>query len=279
MAAPKNISEVVNRLTGGNSAVPECFHFHKETGELTVVTGGLFSAWTVNGIPGPGAIPLSASNPDNTLAGAMRMTSPSGGKKRWLRSGFIASYGVARVIVYDRLFHTGGLNGTLTTAQTVGGAVTRYTGQESLGNIMILEMYATMGATQVNATVNYLDKDGNSRTSPTVAFAGATVGRSLGTCVQVPFNTADGANSVTSVVDVTLSATTGIAGNFGVTICRPLFEIDIGSVDSSGFGHAARYMDLELAGTELKAGACINFLFSCQASLAFTRGNYVSVEN
>lgn len=277
MAAPTNLSEQINRLTGNNGN-PENYYFSKDPSGFTMVAGQLYSTWLADGVPGPGAVPTVAANPDNTLDGAMRMLNPSGGRKRWLRSMYACAWSAARVIIYDRLFHIGGLSGTSTSAQTVGGAVTRYTAAESYGNFAMAEIYTLVGATQVNLSINYVDAGGSSRASPTVPFAGATYGRNPGACAIIPYNTTTGANSITSVADATLSATTGTVGNWGITICRPIVEIDIGSVDSSGFGHGAR--SLELAANELKSGACLGVLFLVTGTaMNYVRGNYVSVEN
>lgn len=277
MTSIANASELIAALTGGNGGNPENYHWWKDSSAVTWYSGGWGSGWLLGGNPGPGVAPGAVAAPTSATAGAMRVLNPSGGRQRWLRSGFASSWSSCRVIIYDRLLHIGGLSGTLTSAQTVGGSLTRYTGQESIGNIIIAEVYTSIGATQVNLTANYLDKDGNSLTTPAFPFGGATYARNASHAIVLPYNTADGGNSVTGVVDVTLSATTGTAGNWGITIARPLMEFDIGSVDTGGFGHGVRWMALE--DVELKADACLGVLFQqAGATLNYVRGNYVSVE-
>lgn len=278
MAAPADFSEVINRLTGGNNGTPESFFWHKETASSFTFLGGVWaSLWTADGIPGPGATPGAVSIPTNATAGAFRHTNPGGGRKRWLRSFGAASWGSARVLFYDRLLHMGGLSGTVTTAQNVGTNITRYTGQDSLGNLAMAEVYAQIGATQTTISMNYIDKDGTSRTGGSIPIGGAA-GRATGACVILPYHTAAGANSITQVVDVTLAATTGTAGNFGVTIIRPLFEVDLGTIDTGGFGHGVLATIVE--DLELRTDACLGVMFMPTGTVInWVRGNYTTLEN
>lgn len=277
MTAIADVSVLLNRSTGGNGGNPETFMWWKDPSSFTLLGGVMKSAWTLDGKPGPGSVPGGvASNPTNATAGAFRMLNPSGGRQRWLRSMFASAWGATRIILYDRLMHIGGFSGTVTTANTVNGTVSRYTAQASLGNFIMAEVYSAVGASQVNVSCNYTDKDGNSRASGTALF-GASVCRNPGDCAIIPYNTATGANSVVGVTDATLSATTGTAGNWGITVCRSLMEIDVGSVNTSGFGHGARQMALR--DTELLANACLGILFVTTGTLSnFIRGNYTSVE-
>jgi hypothetical protein len=170
----------------------------------------------------------------------------------------------------------GGLSATVTTAQAVGGTITRYTGADATGNFAMAEVYADTGGSATTLTSNYIDGSGASRSSPAMSF-GTGFGRFAGNAMVIPYDAAAGANGVQSVTDVTLAATTGTAGNWGITICRPLYEICIGSVDTSGFGHGARALVLE--DLELLADACIGVLFMGAASgMNWIRGNYVTVE-
>lgn len=276
MTSFSNVSEIVNRNSGGNSGNPEIFHWMKDAASMTFQGGTFKSLWLADGIPGPGTTPGAASNPTGATAGAFRMLDPGGGRQRWLRGMFGSAWGAGRLIFYDRLMHMGGLSGTTTGAQTVSGSVNRYTGQESLGNIILAEVYTAVGATLVDVSCNYVDKDGNTRASGTHQF-GQSVVRNPGDVAVIPYNTTDGANSVASVSDATISATTGTAGNWGITIARPLFEIDIGSVDTGGFGHGALRTLVE--DIELKTGACLGVLFGpTSTTVNYIRGWYSSVE-
>lgn len=277
MTVIANAGVLVNRLSGGNNGTPECAHWWKDVGSTTMLAGCWSSAWLAEGAPGPGVAPTVAANPDRTTPGAFRMTNPGGGRQRWLRSMFAACWTATRLIFYDRLFHIGGLSGIVTTAQAVGGAVTRYANAASVGNFALAEVYTTIGTTATTLTIDYVDSTATTRTSPAMTFGAAVNGRSPGSAYLIPYNVAAGANGVHSVTSVTLAGTTGTAGNFGITICRPLLEIDVGSVDSAGFGHGVRAMPLE--DIEMVADACVGVIFMPTATtMSWMRGNYVSVE-
>lgn len=276
MTAISNVSELVNRLTGGNNGLPEFCAFYKNTSGFATLGSIPMSLWTAPGQPGPGATPGAAAIPTNATAGAMRHLDPTGGRQRWLRSLSASAWVAGKLTIYDRLLHSGGLSATVTTAQAVGTDVTRYTGQSSLGSIILAEVYTIIGATATTISCNYLDKDGTSRASGSIGL-GAASGRSPGTVVQIPFNVTTGANSVTRVVDCTLAATTGTAGNFGITIARPLFDVDIGAVDIGGVGTGT--LAVVLDDIELLTGACLGVLFTPALSAQnYVRGHYQTLE-
>lgn len=276
MTSIASASVLVNRLSGGNNGKPECFHWWKDGTGFTPAVGAWQSTWLMEGSPGPGVAPTTPVNPDRTTAGAFRHLNPTGGRQRWLRSLFASAYSSCRILIYDRLLHMGGLSGTVTTAQTVGGTLSRYTGAASLGNFAMAEVYTAIGASFPTATINYVDPSGTTRTSPAMSFGGGFA-RNPGNAAILPFDVSVGANGVQSVTDFTLAGTTGTAGNFGITICRPLYEINIGSADISSFGHGTRALALE--DIELATDACLGVMFQPTiANMFYLRGNYVSVE-
>lgn len=278
MAGPANISEVVNRLTGGNNGTPETAMWWKDSSAGSSVAGYPYSYWAIKGQPCAGATPGVAAVCTSALAGAMRLTNPGGGRKRWLRNMALIGWTSNRYVLYDRLVHCGGLSGTVTTAQSVGVSVTRYTGAESFGNLIMAECYATIGATQTTFTCSYLDSTGTTRTTLPAAIGGSTA-RNPGNAVFARFDPAiAGSNSVTQVVSTTLAATTGSAGNWGITILRPLAEVVIGAVDISAFGHGTRTVILE--DVEIKTDACLAMLHQGSATTSqYSRCMITSVEN
>jgi len=278
MSGPANISEVINRLTGGNNGNPETAIWWKDSSAGSSVAGYPYSYWTIKGQPGPGATPGAAAVCTSALAGAMRLTNPSGGRKRWLRNLALIGWTSNRYVLYDRLVHCGGLSGTLTTAQSVGVSVTRYTGSESFGNLIMAECYTSIGATGTTFTCSYLDSTGATRTTLATAIGGSNC-RSPGNAVFARFDpSVAGSNSVTQVVSATLAATTGTAGNWGITILRPLAEVSIGAVDTSNFGHGTRTVSLE--DVEIKSDSCLSVFHQGFASTSqYSRLMITSVEN
>jgi hypothetical protein len=116
----------------------------------------------------------------------------------------------------------GGLNGTLTTAQTVNVDASVATsnlvariGATDYSNVeWWLEWYTATGATAVNATIAVTFND-NTTTNIVVALA-ATVAASR----RLPILSNTAGKWIKSIQSVTLSASTLTAGNFGVTATR-----------------------------------------------------------
>lgn len=158
------------------------------------------------------AIPAAAAVPTKALS--INFNNPAGADKTYLDMVDLGLTQPGRVLTYDRVFHIGGLNGTLTTAQAVNSqtVLSAFPVRASLAEELewFLECYTDLGATGVTATVAVTYTDTTTGT-PTVAVPATwRAGRLL------PITPAQG-KVIASVQSVTLSATTGAAGNFGVT--------------------------------------------------------------
>jgi hypothetical protein len=192
---------------------------HVKAGQLT---SGLHldSDWIEAGIPAAGTTPSTAVAPTNATTGALTITAPSSGHlwgyvKR-LRNPLVAGNTInSGFMIVDRLSHTGGLSGTVTTAQTVStAALTRYT--SGVGVWAAYEVYTAVGATATTITASYTNTVPTSgRTSLAVAFGGASRD---GVRTVAPLSLESGDLGVTAVSTATLLATTGTAGNWGITL-------------------------------------------------------------
>lgn len=124
-------------------------------------------------------------------------------------------------MLVDLLNVSGGLNGTLTTAQTTGlptAALPRYT--DGVGVCIGIRIYTAVGATATTLTCSYTNQAGTAgRTSKPIVFGGASA-NTAGVLLIVPLQ--DGDTGVRSVESITVAATTGTAGNFGVWLFKPL---------------------------------------------------------
>jgi hypothetical protein len=120
--------------------------------------------------------------------------------------------------------HSGGLSATVTTAQTVGGAITRNT--NGAGNQIWVEIYTIIGATATTITASYTNQSGASGQITEPTTFGGTGSRDAQRMIQLPL--ASGDTGVQSVQSVTVLATTGTAGNFGVNILRPITVVPVG---------------------------------------------------
>lgn len=257
MANLTDLSDIIERVTGGNSGTPEHLFYYKD-GRVAAAAGvtvaGRFSSlWQYNGSPAHGAAPGAVAAPDNTTNGGLKQTDPGGGRQKWLLGATATSSVAGTLIIYDRLLHISGLNGTTLTAQTVGGSLTRYTGAESVGNQIWVEVYTQIGTTATTITASYTDQDGNSGITSQTAPIGGTGLREVQRMIPIPL--AAGDTGVRAVASVTLAASTTTAGDFGITVARPLAYIPIGVV---GAGTVRDFISGLPSVIEIKTDACLS---------------------
>lgn len=139
--------------------------------------------------------------------------------------------GVALMLV-DMLNISGGLDATLATAQTTNlptAALTRYTSGEGVHAALIV--HATVGGTGVTVTASYTNQAGTPGRTTTAVIFGGSGQTSAGTMMRLALQAGD--TGVRSVESVTLSATTGTAGNFGVVLYRPLAMMMVNDVEGA----------------------------------------------
>ena len=186
------------------------------------VAGQFFSLWTSAGLPGAGSAPTSAAVPNSTTTGSFNFanqTSPATGYLAWL--AVQASNNATNLEIHDRLAHMGGLSGTVTTSQGALSLVTTDPGADRLGASDYsdvqwwLEVYTAMGATGVNATVAVTYNDASTGNLTAIALGATPRAARL-----YPLVSASPGKFIRAVTGVTLSATTGTAGNFGITATR-----------------------------------------------------------
>ncbi len=234
------------------------------------VAGQIFSLWRATGVPAQAAIPAAAALCTSALLGALGFTNqvaPAASYHGWqtLASGNPAT----SVEIHDRLAHQGGLSGTVTTAQAVGVDLTSSglnlpaarRGDASYSEVQWwLEIYTDLGSTGVNATVAVTYDDGSTGNLAAIAL-GATprAGR------LYPLVSAVAGRFIRAVTSVTLSATTGSAGNFGVTATRPR------SVMSTNVANKSEQFDwAQLGLVEIPNDACLQMVMLCSTTTTGT---------
>jgi len=192
--------------------------------------GTYVSMWRATGQPAQGAIPTTAAVLNNTTAGGInftQQTAPATSYLAWLNLN--SSNATQTAEIHDRLMHMGGLNGTLTTAQTVNldlnanlatSNLAARIGDSNYSDVQWwMEWYTATGATAVTATIAVTYNDGTSGNLTALSLA-ATRPASL----MIPLNSlvpaASAGKYIRDIDTVTLSATTATAGNFGFTATR-----------------------------------------------------------
>lgn len=193
------------------------------------VAGQFYSLWRATGQPGQGAIPTTVAVCNNTTIGTMNFTQQTAPATSYLGYSQVSAANTGVVVeIHDRLAHMGGLNGTLTTAQTVDldlnalssdNIVARRGDVEYSDVQWWLEVYTDMGATASNATINVTYNDGTSGDLTAVAVGGTLrASRLISLNGLIP--AAKSGFFIRDINTVTLSASTAAAGNFGFTATR-----------------------------------------------------------
>lgn len=228
------------------------------------VAGQIFSLWTAGTVPAAGAAPTTAAVCTGALTGAMgfaNQTSPATSYLDWLWMAF--GNVNSSVEIHDRLAHMGGLSGTVTTAQGALSLVTSdpgagRTGASDYSDVQWwLEIFTALGATGVNATVNVTYNDASTGNLTAIAL-GATPRAGH----FYPLLSASPGKWIKAVNSVTLSATTGTAGNFGIvatrgrTMCGPAIAANLPVVmDWAALGHP-----------EIPNDACLQLVMLCSTT-------------
>lgn len=153
----------------------------------------------------------------------------SGGRLSFLGGRFnTSSIGASGLVLMDLLNVSGGLSGIVTTAQTTNlptAALTRHTtGEGVMAGIVI---YTTVGSTATTITISYTNSAGTSGRTSTATSFGGTGFREAAILIPIPLQAGD--TGIRSIESVTVTATTGTAGNFGVCLFKPLAMVSLES--------------------------------------------------
>lgn len=259
MAAIVDLSDLINRSTGGNSGTPQNVFFHKAqriAGAVppTPIPGRPMTLWTYDGQPSAGVAPGAVAVPTNATAGSLSQASPGGGRQQWMTQVWAGGFSTGTLVLYDRLLHIGGLSATTTSAQTVGGTLTRNTG--GVGNMVWVEIYTIIGTTGTTVTASYTNQAGTASRTTAAVVMGGTDFREATRVLLLPLQAGD--YGIQAVASVTVLASTGTAGNFGVTVGRPLAYIGMGTPGAGGW----RDYSTGLPGIpEVGSGACLAWLW------------------
>ena len=164
----------------------------------------------------------------NSNNGAWRFTPPATGANKRISLVTLGLLNSGVFFLYDRLNESGGLNGTTPvspTAQTTNlptAALTRYT--SGVGVQPWVDIWTAVGTTARTLSLNsYTDDAGNSgQVGPARTFGSAGWNNQDRT-LRMPI--AAGDRGVRAVANLMLSASTGTAGNYGVSLKYPIVTI------------------------------------------------------
>lgn len=276
-----NLSDVVNRMTGGGATPPRNIFWTKEsrvlnssTGAATPVANQWTSLWTYNGNPGAGAVPdVTGGIPTSATAGSLGQPSLASGVQQWLLSMSGVNVTGGELVLYDRLVHYGGLDAASTTpVDLTGYSPSRYTTQaDQMPCEIWAEIYTQIGATPATLSVGYTNSHGvDVEWTCTVGGTGLREAQRMIPLIRV------GDRGVRIINYVSLSGSTGTAGNYGLTLLRPLARLM--------FNPASELVSKSFVkgplGVEIKDDACLAFMLRTpSASGIRTLGQLYCVES
>ena len=226
----------------------------------TSVTGFEHSYWLQGGMPAAGANPPASGAgattiPDRTTLGALPIPGVVNPAQLYLGVLNLMGSALGTVILRDRLAHVAGLSGIVITAQpTVHNALTRYTTGDGVQGY--IEVYATLGATAATATVSYTNQAGVAGRVGT-----ASIPANAGVTRMFPIILQAGDTGIQSIQSVTLSVSTGTAGNFGITLGKTISQVGILFASASVDRDA-----ISLGAPEILNGACLMLSAICSTT-------------
>lgn len=221
---------------------------------------GYWSPWLIS--PNAGSIPSGASSVcTNATAGAIAQLNSTNPQR--LLKAVINSNHYSGFLLIDRLVHSGGLSGIVTGAQTTNlptAALTRYA--TGAGVRAALEIYTTIGTSGTTFTASYTNEAGTAGRTTTPMQIGSTGYTNSG--VFIPFKLQAGDTGVRSVESVTLAGSTGVAGDFGVVLYKPLMPFGPLNMNEQATMDALFYCGVV---PEILNNACLQFIYTPNAQV------------
>lgn len=259
------LDQLVNAIANSNTQITI------DKASISTIGGWLTSLWRATGTPAQAAIPTTAAVPDNTTLGAIPFTQQTGSNTSYLAGLALTSANSAMAYeIHDRIAHMGGLVLNVITAQTITGldlstlapAAARRGAADFSDLQWFLEVYANGGATASNATVSVTYGDGTTGNLNVIAVGGTQLaGRMIPLTPFIP--TADQGKRIRAINSVTLSASTGTAGNFGFTCTRQRAVVEVPIANKTEIADWQRLML-----PEIPNGSCL--MIATQASVSTT---------
>jgi hypothetical protein len=222
------------------------------------VAGEIHALWNINGYPSKGITPTDASVCTHNTIGSWVLPTTNPGEKLYLAKVSGSSSSVGQLLIFDRLCNMAGLNGTLTTPQTVNLDIVEPAAQgrcdaDGAGILWCAEWYADTGTTARTLTITYTNQDDESGRTTTIS-AKATCRNGY----VIPIIPNDSDRRIKSIQSVQLNGSTGTVGNFGITARKRIAEIPIPIVGVGGLADYASLAMPELLGME-----CLELLYVC----------------
>jgi hypothetical protein len=239
--------KLVTAIAGQNTRT-----FMKNALAGTLVVGRPYGLLGTAGNPGVFTVPttLAGANTDGTtLAGALPYSNAAPGNTDYISKYAGSSSLAGSLKFYDMLWWNGGINATLTTAQTINSAA--FPSRDANGTVngigcsLWIYVSAVLGAAAPTITVSYTNSAGTAgRTGTQSSISGAIAG------TMIPLTLQAGDTGVQSVQSVTLSVSQ-VSGTMHLMLLKPLSGLDL---PLAGLGASKNFYDL---GMKVQDGTCI----------------------
>jgi hypothetical protein len=227
--------------------------------------GTWHSLWKVAGYPLAGVNPplFSAGSgyvPTRSTLGAIPFSNPTNDAAL----GKLAVVGttLGTLFVYDRIWACSGFGTVVTTAQNVvtPGTLPAARNPDSGADVEPwLEVYTAPGATTATWTITGTDSDGN--TGRTWTYTHPANAESVGQMMPPLLGGTSAGKGIREVTSFQCSATSGTAGDVGITLVRRLAEIPITTVNVASVLDA-----IALGMPDVYDDACLAFMFQCSTT-------------
>ncbi len=241
---------------------------------LATIAGRVYDGWASSSPVG--VAPTASVVPTRTTQGAIGQQNSTGGLELGILGIRFSALNAGTYLICDRLAHSGGLAGTITTAQTTNLPTAALTRSSGVGVFIGLTIYTAIGATATTVTCSYTNSGGVPGRTTTAVVLGSTGFREAGRMILLPLQAGD--VGVLSVESVTAPGTTGTAGNFGVTLFRPIYAIIIS--DTSGVVPAGGFISGNTFGgiPTIPTDACLFPLIFSTSSTSSVAGALLTAE-
>lgn len=227
--------------------------------------GTFHSLWKAAGRPAAGANPPafgagSGYVPTSATTGALGQTDESGGRELYPLFATLKSSAQCTIIVADRLWACSGFGTVVTTAQNIVTPGVLPSARDPLNGADVepwLEVYTAPGATTATWTVTGQDSSGT--TGRTWTYTHPANAESVGQMMPLtPGGATPGLLGMEIPASFTASASSGTAGDIGLTLIRRIAEIPC---IAAQVGETADAFKLGLP--RVYAGACLMFIIAC----------------
>lgn len=245
-------------------ATGERFSWHKAS-QTAEGAGTWHSLWKAVGFPAAGATPPaftagSGYIPTRSTTGAFPYTNPAA--EAYLGSLSVGGPTIGTLIVYDRLWACSGFNTTTLTTQTVTTPGNLTAGRDPNSGADVepwLEVYTAPGATTATWTMTGVDSAGN--TGVTWTYTHPANAESVGQMMPFPLGGTAVNRGCRQVTSLLCSASSGTAGDVGITLLRRLAEIPVTAAN------VATVLDFfAMGGVEIYDDSCLAMMVLCSTT-------------